>query len=711
MKTVIFNSGQKVEPRDLMSLELYLQEEVKDRELDFISPGIVGPEVAYVFKDVGGTLRFEPFRALTKTGEVLQLVKSVNRLALNLSNASDSRLTTQGSLGPTEWGFEDGVTYFICARYITKYGRPRPHVVSQQGYATRLYPGVELWALRDTDSMIIDGVNPFVILASYTYNATNPEKSVLTVSGIAQYARIDPTKMTAGGTSAEVTKVYNPKSLAVSFLDHIMALGPATPTPDNPHGMDLSVSLDSLTRHETYMHAPGFIGDVTSVNSLGYMLVNVVTNGQDNIKLFNLKSGEYITANGTWLTSFNFTQTNAFIQFQYRDGTTYYYAPDGVYKFGVDYTSGKLVVAYAGTDAPAPSLILTSGSAVSIDTELDNIIVYTNAQYDQLPVLDLCTFTFEHYKRNEDPDWQKPISHITSAYARSNFIEKTDLRRIGTISPSDLQATKIGDTAVISLPYSIQVPSVLFPSGTAFDGSIGCPVNYITGFTVSRSPDDETVITVNAGTCKDQTNLRDIALTSSITKYIDRVWTLGGTSTNPGGALCANLTTETTLHVFVIMNNTGNVDIGIDTNKDGANILNGALIANYPYIRRICSLYRVPSIVGETTVYTVPMFQSRDERGVLFVDYDTPVTLDTAAISSSTSHELHLRIPAGLNFTATLNYIDATNNLHIRPNNSTTKVQVVSGSGTMSVTTTDGKAYIQENTVPTIKTLGYKDAR
>lgn len=714
MKTVIFNSGQKVEPRDLMSLELYLQEEIKDRELDFISPGIVGRETAYVFKDVGGTLRFEPFRALTKTGEVVQLVKSVNRLALNLSNTSDSRLTTQGVLGPTEWGFEDGVTYFICARYINKYGRPRPHVVSNQGFATRLYPGVELWALRDTDSMIIDGVNPFIILASYTYNATNPEKSILTIDGVAQYARIDPTKMTAGGSGAEVTTRYNPKSLAVSFLDHIMALGPATPTPDNPHGMDLSVSLDALTRHETYMHAPGFIGDITSVNSLGYMLVNVVTHGQDNIKVFNFKSSnnEYIVAKGSWRSSFNFTNDYAFIQFQTRTNNVYSYAPSGKYKFGVNYNTGEIVVSYAGSEVTLPSgLILTSGSALSIESEIGIIPVYTQAQYDQLPVLDLCSFTFEQY--SDTPGYEKPYSSITSAYARSNFTEKEDLRRIGTISPTDLQSTKVGDTAVIALPYTIQVPNILFTSGMSFNGTIGCPENYINGFTVSNTGDEPTIITVSAGTCKDQTNMRDITLVSSISKYIDRVWSAGGTSSNPGGAVCADLGSATTLHVFVIMSADGSrVDIGIDTSITGSNILHGSYIANYPYIRRICSIYRYPEVVNDTTMYSVFPFTSRNEHGVLYVDYVTPITLDTASISASTSHTFKLYMPSGADFTATLNYIGTpTTEFTIRPNNSLTRLQQLSGSGITTITTTDGSAYIVENSAPTVKMLGYKDGR
>ena len=711
MKTVIFNSGVKVEPRDLMSLELYLQEEIKDRELDFISPGIVGPEVSYVFKDVGGTLRFEPFRALNRNGEVIQLVKPANRLALNLVDTTDNRLTTQGALSPSEWGFEDGITYYICARYITKYGRPRPHVVSNQGYATRLYPGVELWALKDTDSMVVDGVNPFIILASYTYNATNPDKSILVTDGVTQYARIDPAKMTAGGPTAPVTTNYNPRNLAVSFLEHIMALGPATPTPDNPHGMDLSVTLDDLTRHETYMHSPGFIGDVTSVNSLGYMLVNVVTSGQDNIKVFNLKSAnnEYIVADGNWSTKFNFDQDFAFIQMQVRNGTTYEYAPSGVYKFGVNYKTSQIVVAYSGSETAPTALILTDKSALAIENEIGTIPVYTLAQYDQLPILDLCQFTFEQYSNTQN--YVKPLSSVTPAYARSNFTEKTDLRKVGTIAPENLQATKNGETTVIPMPYSIQVPSILFTSGAVFDGAIACPTDYISGFTVSRDLDNDNVITITKGICKDMDNIRDIVLSKSITKYIDRVWSFGGDTVNPGGAACADVSTATTLHVFAIMTSAGLVDIAVDTSVTGHNILYGGVVSNYTYIRRICSLYRVPHTEGSTTVYTLQPFTSRDEKGVLYIEYNTPIALPTSAISGSTSHSLSMYIPSDKAFTATLNYIDAASTITLSPNDSLSKQQKLSGSGVTNITTTDGKAYVVENSVPTIKVLGYKDGR
>ena len=746
MNTVIFNSGQEVEPRDLMTSQLYLQNEIKDRSLDFISPGLLGTTKQYVYIDANNTLRFEPFKALNANGEVMQLVKSVSKLALHLGS-DDWRLTTRGTLSLNEWGFTPGIKYYICAKYITKYTRPRAHVISQQGKATRLSSGIELYAFPDESYLTEDGVKPYVILGRYLINS-NDNQSTLIIDGEAEYATIDPTKIKAGGPTANKTTLYNPTNLAVSFAEHIMALGSAVPTPDNPHGMDLSVTSENLIRHETYLHSPGFIGDITSVSSLGYMIPNAVSSGQDNLKIYNLNSdnNEFIVDSGVWLNSFSFGTSIAYIHFlDHKDNGDIDYAQDGEYTFAVNYRTGEVIATYKRlndsdtTSSNIMSLPITRTSSINSD-RLGSIILYSEAEYANLQKLELCKFTFKRSEIHEDEGYEiKPISYITPDVPRSNFVYKTDLRSIGSISPEMLQAKKDGANSVITFPDTIEVSKIKFKGTTVYiDSNVGLPDMFMQGFIIScTNSEEDPIITVNPGACVDATNSFDIYLTSPIKKKVFENWepntnadtAVGGLRTTPYGESTLPIPTDTSyspaLHIFVISTADNKVDIAIDSSETGQNILASADTKDYKYIRRVGSIYVkcVGHLVSETTVYDhyVSLFNSYLEGQTLCVQYSTPLQLNY----DNTNHLLNTQTPHSVsqNFVANLTYIhqyiDAEHNnlgvtypLILNGNSQEPCTRYISGSGTVDLPLKNGTVRIDSTyTPPTFYLLGYKDSR
>ena len=720
MNTVIFNSGQEVEPRDLMTSQLYLQNEIKDRSLDFISPGILGTKKQYVYIDVNNTLRFEPFRALNINGEVMQLVKAVSKLALHLGSG-DWRLTTRGVLPLDEWGFTPGTSYYICAKYITKYTRPRAHVVSQQGRATRLSSGIELYAFPSDSYLVENGVRPYVILGKYNVKDED-QQSTLDIDNVAEYATMDPTKMLHGGPTANRTSIYNPTNLAVSFAEHIMALGSAVPTPDNPHGMDLTVQSQNLVRHETYLHSPGFIGDIHSTDSLGYMIPNVVTGGQDNLKIFNINKtadniNQFIMNNGTWLSSFAFTAPEAFIHLlDYNSSGTIVYADDGIYKFGVDYTTGNIIATHIGntSDNSLSALPITESSDINTE-RIGTVILYSESDYNNKSKLDLCSFEF---KQTGDGGI-KPISYITPDTPRSNFITKTDLRTVGSISTEMLQATKEGEDTVVSFPDIIEVSKVKFrDTNTVLDGYVGLPSGYLNGFDVKCLGEGPTMyVAVGSGTCKDNTNTYDINSQSTISKYLFKNWEAGGTATNIVGGLTSVLgTTDTTIHVFIISTQDGLVDVALDTVESGNHVKE--TLPEYKYVRRIASFYLTYD--EDSHIHTAVTSDSYLEGQTLVTQYMDPVQITY----DSTNHTLYTQVPTSTTtkYVAkiTYKYTDAANAAFIyelTPNDTSprTNIHYISGCGVIEVPLNNGKIGVGlplgQTAVPTFYLLGYRDTR
>lgn len=118
--------------------------------------------------------------------------------------------------------------------------------------------------------------------------------------------------------------------------------------------------------------------------------------------------------------------------------------------------------------------------------------------------------------------------------------------------------------------------------------------NYLSGFTVSNNGSDTVNdIDIAAGVCMDSTNTYIMKTSSSLTKRLDALWTVG---TNQGG-LDTGSAAEGTYHVFVIKRlDTGVVDFLFSTSPGAP-----TLPTNYTIFRRIASFTRSPTTIRQFT--------------------------------------------------------------------------------------------------------------
>lgn len=105
---------------------------------------------------------------------------------------------------------------------------------------------------------------------------------------------------------------------------------------------------------------------------------------------------------------------------------------------------------------------------------------------------------------------------------------------------------------------------------------------------------------VGTGECVDSTGTKLMKITSTIQKRLWESWAKG---TNKGGrASGVSLSNATTYHTFIIADDSGNVDIGQDTDVSASNLLADS---GYTYYRRIRSDITFPASVTLTGTASV----------------------------------------------------------------------------------------------------------
>lgn len=668
MEQTYFFSGQEVEADDLNDISTKLGDQLKNRTIDFFSQGVISDaSETFVFNDANNTIQIQPFIAYTNSGERINVYKTIRSLALKLTDPDERRLTQRGTLSPDEFGWEINVDYDIYVGYIEKVARPRAHKQTGEFYPTRIVSGFEFYAIRPGTDIIanVAGDTPLVRLCHLVYDGTEVH---ITSAGYLQISTVDAAKIY---TKENATKpsIYNPNEYIVSMEEHVMCMGSGTPTPNNPHGLtpaDIGVEDKDVSTHEQEMHTPGLLADRSSVNSAFYVLFNSITPpAMDTLIVFNLQGNEKLHHNGVWLSSYKYTASRVFLQFMY--GPYNNIVPSGVYTIGIDPSTAGLVF---GSDQGASHKIRITSDEQGTET-LEEVPVVNMTTYNTSGYYDLAQFTFSREKRE---------SSIISNYATSsnvaNFTAKVDLRVFGSLSPNELQTTKENISGVIkdvlTLPYEIHVDAVQLNNGTRLTGANLLPRGYIRGFAMAYSSNHS--ITVYPGVCRDLNDLNDIVLRSGLTKYIDVQWAQGGYSTPVGGlqnvpGSTSRLTSYgVPLHVFVMMNDAGLVDVACDTDINGSHIREASSpTASFKYIRRIGTLYLSHHATDESssTRELLRPFSSFTNGNTLYIQYNSSPLLAQDMYNSTSRQFFHTYVPGDFTFKGKFSYEMSSNTITV----------------------------------------------
>lgn len=651
MDRVYFFDGQSIGADDLNDGINRLSENIKKRTVDFFSGGVVGKRSdTFVQNDVNNKIKIQPFVAYTKDGERIYMYTVISGLALDISTTTEDpmqkyRLRQQGALPDEDFGWLINETYYIYVNYIEKYGKPQVQSSTGKFYPSRVYSGFEFYAIPQSSNVGIDTQN-MVRLCALTYDGTVTR---ILHSGYLQFASADASKIYTSETATKTT-AYNPK-VPVSMEAHIMALGSGTPTATNPHGYtpsDLGFDEVSVQTHEKRMHCAGITGTIAARRSTTSALYTIPTYREgfyDNLIVYNLANDEYLHANGFWLNSLAITNsTHVFLQFASTSGSSVVPLPAGSYTIGVEAESGELIIGCSLNDAASYTIDVTSDSAGT--NVLQQITLMSMSDYDSSGAFSIAKFEWSPTSTTT-----KPISTIIG-FTNSNFTAKTDLRVFGGTNPLDLSTNKQSNNSdILNLPYTVSVEELVLSSGVKITGASVLPYGFIQGFTLSYVSQNK--VTVNPGKCRDSKNLVDIALTTPITKIIDVAWEPGGYSGTPVGGLSNKNASmdyptisadHTGIHVFVIQNNAGDVDVAIDTDVTGANIRIGDNTQYYQYIRRIGSLYL--SHLYSSGIITQPYVTVPEGSG-LWLFYTTQFELPSSTYTSTTNQWLKAGVPAG----------------------------------------------------------------
>ncbi len=476
MNRVNFFDGMEVSAGDLQYAQSALAQQIKDSRTDLMDFGVTSAVDSYVQLDPATsgslgtpTIRILPFSAYTYTGERIQTALTFG-LALDLSDSAGTnsrRLGTQGSLADEDFGWENGATYYICVKYIERGARPKPQEDTSLPYASRVYSGYEFYALRQgVDSFIVDGVNPYIILATATYSEdalANTKTLTIQNNGITQYATIDGSRV---GITPEniVTGSYAPQdptnNSKVTLSDHIHAIYDADAvSANNPHGITaelLGIDTESVPIHEKMYHSDGLLASINGIDSTSSALyatpisqVGIV----DLLKVYNLQNGEILHYNGKSITYFAHKDI-IFANIALSDTNGFW--PDGIYKLYISTESNNIFIS-----VPSNSSAASRKYTISYDTTLPS--------EERTPVLSSSIDTTKHYLIYSFEFKEEKQQGISGLGVPSNFYSLTDNRTFGSISASNLQ---VDSTGRFSFPNTFKVNTLQFSDNSVLTSAI-----------------------------------------------------------------------------------------------------------------------------------------------------------------------------------------------------------------------------------------------
>ena len=473
MNRTNFFDGMEVSANDLQYSQAALIQQIKKSRTDFAGKGVLSAVMDYVQLDAATlsngtpTIRILPFTAYNNTGERLETTL-VFGLALDLTDSSNRQLGEQGELPLESFGWEDGATYQICAKYIERGARPLPQETTAIPYASRVYSGFEFYALRKgVDSLIENGENPYIILAEATYNETDTTKTLqITNLGITQYSVISGSKV--GTTPSNTrTQTYDPQNLdnsanpqTISLDAHIHAINDINAvSATNPHGITaeaLGVDTKSVPTHEKLFHSNGLLAGsegVATTTSGFYTTVVPRVSLVDFLKVYNLASDELLHYKGNTLKYFiNSTIESVHILLSDDSGIW----PDGEYKLYVSTATSNLFIVVPNTSSAVNRKYTIYNSATNevVMTATPLAESSINADIHYL----LYTFSFSNVKG------------VSTVFNSSNYLTLRDYRTFGSISADNLQRNA---NNIFEMPYPLKVSELQFSDNSTLTSSIG----------------------------------------------------------------------------------------------------------------------------------------------------------------------------------------------------------------------------------------------
>lgn len=473
MNRTNFFNGMDISADDLQYSQAALIQQIKDSRTDIIGKGVLSGINDYVqldsstLSDGTPTIRILPFTAYNHIGERIES-SPVFGLALDLTDPSNRQLGEQGELPLEDFGWEAGATYQICAKYIERGARPLPQDITAIPYPSRIYSGFSFYALRKgVDSLIENGVNPYIILAEAIYTEDTTGKNLqITNKGITQYSVISGSRIGAVPTNTK-TQVYDPQNLdnsanptEISFDDHIHAIDDVNAvSATNPHGITaetLGVDTKSVPTHERLFHSNGLLAGsagVSTTTSGFYTTVVPRVSLVDYLKIYNLASDELLHYNGATLKyAINSSISSFNISLEDNNGIW----PDGIYSLYVSTATNNLFIC-----------VPNSSTAVNRTYTIYNGLT-NDALTTAKPIIESDVDTSIHYLLYSFKF--SNVKGISTVYNPSNFISLTDYRTFGSISANNLQRTAQN---IFSLPYTVKVSEILFSDNSSLITSNG----------------------------------------------------------------------------------------------------------------------------------------------------------------------------------------------------------------------------------------------
>ncbi len=184
------------------------------------------------------------------------------------------------------------------------------------------------------------------------------------------------------------------------------------------------------------------------------------------------------------------------------------------------------------------------------------------------------------------------LANISDELLNNRGIAKTDLSNM-----DERAYAAVGKKGIIEIANTDDVllatdnTKAITPQGLGtymlLNGSGGgSPMGYMFGFTVNKTGDKS--IAVGAGQAKSSDNSVDIILSSPIAKRLDLEW---GEGENAGAGTASELLPNTMYHIFVIADENGQGDVGIDTNRTAYNLMQRLLPYEYTKYRKIAAFW------------------------------------------------------------------------------------------------------------------------
>lgn len=373
MKSENFNSGQKIVRQDLVRAESTKEDAIRERQADNFQAGVAADLLNGMAFEVGSTttsVTVQTGIAYNSNGERIHIadasiVYDAAQTTATSSNAIGGLVVTPQSTGSKDIPLTSGVVNLLYIRYLTTTDTAifSIHKVTKEKLFTKFDDGydIEVVDAGAVDPTTIDITasappgGPWIFLGLVDFRVGGTIAASMFNLTLRPSYQINPNRVEAVTPKADRTDVTPPSEYGFETLvdieQHIKAIGSATPTSNNPHGLsitDIGFTGKTVEQHEHFLHTSGIAnGDRTANigNSLN-LKVDPRCPDQDELLIYGLTATQSLVVNGVTLDTndlFGVTGTLLLSFTGFANGTYYIW---------VNTTIRAVEV---GTTAPVPS--------------------------------------------------------------------------------------------------------------------------------------------------------------------------------------------------------------------------------------------------------------------------------------------------------------------------------------------------------------------